>query len=351
MFQWRLQRFRDDEEGPSEQEEQQQRIAFESAAPADPLLTPPRACYARMRCMHTAIVEKLEQMLDSILVEGPSVQQQLSGAPNQQLPVEDIFNFSRKQHDRCCVTRIGILDCRRRVSTAPSLGTVAGIPRPYTMTNPPRWYPDWLQQRLRERARQTIREKWPSQDERAELRWEMTCKMADIADVRMEALQERVEGTERTMLTCPGGYIGLEVSEDECRQRLPPLQCLTLQQYDQVNWREPGNSSRWTKAVIVNQFRLRNVKDERTKTEAQLLVQKGVTKKETDALPLSGKRDALVTRLKLVLEAEHTAAATDRAVSAVQRELAERAEQAERGRARRGRSTRGARPERFRSTE
>ena len=103
--------------------------------------------------------------------------------------------------------------------------------------------------------------------------------------------------------------------------------------------------------MIVNQFRLRNVKDERTKTEAQLLVQKGVIKKETDALPLSGKRDALVTRLKLVLEAEHTAAATDRAVSAVQRELAERAEQAERGRARRGRSTRGARPERFRSTE
>ena len=62
MFQWRLQRFRDDEEGPSEQEEQQQREAFELAAPADPLLTPPRACYARMRCMHTAIVEKLEQI-------------------------------------------------------------------------------------------------------------------------------------------------------------------------------------------------------------------------------------------------------------------------------------------------
>ena len=279
------------------------------------------------------------------------MQQQLSGAPNQQLPVEDIFNFSRKQHDRCSVTRIGILDCRRRVSTAPSLGTVAGIPRPYTITNPPRWYPDWLRQRLRERARQTIREKWPSQDERAELRWEMTCKMAEVADERMAALQVRVEGTERTMLTLPGGYIGLEASQDECRQRLPPLQCLTLEQYDEVNWEDPGTTSRWTNPVIVNQFRLRNVKDERTASEALLLVRKGVIKKGTDALPLSGTRKELVKRLKLVVEAEHAAAATDRAVSVVQRELAERAEQAERGRERRGRSTRGTRPERFRNTE
>ena len=351
MFQWRLQHYRDNACEPTAQQQEQQRAAFELAAPTDPLLTPPPGCHARMRCMHTAIVDKLEQMLDSILVEGPSVQQQLSGAPNQQLPVEDIFNFSRKQHDRCSVTRIGILDCRRRVSTAPSLGTVAGIPRPYTITNPPRWYPDWLRQRLRERARQTIREKWPSQDERAELRWEMTCKMAEVADERMAALQVRVEGTERTMLTLPGGYIGLEASQDECRQRLPPLQCLTLEQYDEVNWEEPGTTSRWTNPVIVNQFRLRNVKDERTASEALLLVRKGVIKKGTDALPLSGTRKELVKRLKLVVEAEHAAAATDRAVSVVQRELAERAEQAERGRERRGRSTRGTRPERFRNTE
>eukprot|EP01046_Picozoa_sp_COSAG06_P084056 COSAG06_NODE_30902_length_530_cov_1.039443_1_plen_153_part_01 len=145
LLQWRLWRFRsEEEEEPTEQEEEQQRALFESAASADPLLDPPKPCYARMRCMHTAIVEKLEEMLDSILLDGASVQQQLSGAPNQQLPVEDIFNFSRKQHDRCCVTRIGILDCRRRVAMAPSLGTVAGIPCPYSITNQPRWYPDWL---------------------------------------------------------------------------------------------------------------------------------------------------------------------------------------------------------------
>ena len=153
------------------------------------------------------------------------------------------------------------------------------------------------------------------------------------------------------MLTLPGGYIGLEASQDECRQRLPPLQCLTLEQYDEVNWEEPGTTSRWTNPVIVNQFRLRNVKDERTASEALLLVRKGVIKKGTDALPLSGTRKELVKRLKLVVEAEHAAAATDRAVSVVQRELAERAEQAERGRERRGRSTRGTRPERFRDTE
>jgi hypothetical protein len=118
-----------------------------------------------------------------------------------------------------------------------------------------------------------------------------------------------------------------------------------------VNWEEPGTTSRWTNPVIVNQFRLRNVKDERMASEALLLVRKGVIKKGTDALPLSGTRKELVKRLKLVVEAEHAAAATDRAVSVVQRELAERAEQAERGRERRGRSTRGTRPERFRNTE
>ena len=337
-----MQRYRDGEDAPTSAQEEQKRAEFEVAAASDRLLDPPKACYARMRCMHVAIVTKLEQMLDEIcLGNGPSVQQQLSGAPNQQLPVEDIFNFSRKQHDRCCVTRVGILDCRRRIATAPSLGTIKGIPKPYTITNPPRWYPAWLRQRLRQRARETIDTEWPSQDERAELRWKMTCELATIADERYEALQERVEGTERTMMTCLGGYVGGEVSAPD-RPQLAPLLCLTLQQYDLVDWKEKSTTSRWTTPVIKNQFRLRNVKiDQRTESEARLLVRKGVIRQDTDPLPLSGGRDVLIQRLKLVVEAEDAAATRDRAVRQVETELAEQRRLAERDRERRSRVGRG----------
>ena len=147
-------------------------------------------------------------------------------------------------------------------------------------------------------------------------------------------------------MTCLGGCIGKEVSSD--RPRLAPLICLTLEQYDLVNWEEKSTSSHWTRPVIANQLRLRNVRiDQRTDSEAKLLVRKGVIKKETDPLPLSGGRNALVQRLKLVVEAEAAAAAKDRAIRHVEQELAEQTEQAERGRARRSRSNRQSAPVRL----
>lgn len=348
MLQWRLQRYKDNSicARPTEQEEEEQRRLFEVEAAQDPLLDPPTSCYARMRCMHIAIVSKLEEMLDEICLGKASIQQQLSRAPNQQLPVEDIFNFSRKQHDKCCVTRIGILDARRRVQTAPPLGTVGGIPRPYSLVNPPRWYPDWLRQRLRQRARMTISEEWPSQDERADLRWQTICDAAIIADARCKALQEKVEGTERTIMTLAGGYIGRPSEE---RQRLAPLHCLTLEQFEQVEWGESWKSSGWTVAVISNQLRLRNINlDKRTESESKLLVRKGVIKKETDALVVTGNRKQLIKRLRLIVEAEHAAAMKDKAVSAVERELEAQSQQADRNRERRSRATRGIVPAKYR---
>ena len=143
------------------------------------------------------------------------------------------------------------------------------------------------------------------------------------------------------MMTCPGGYVGGEVSAPD-RPQLAPLLCLTLKQYDLVDWKEKSTTSRWTTPVIKNQFRLRNVKiDQRTESEAQLLVRKGVIRQDTDPLPLSGARDVLIQRLKLVVEAEDAAATRDRAVRQVESELAERHRLAERDRERRSRVGRG----------
>ena len=281
----------------------------------------------------------LEEMLDEILADGASIQQQLSGAPNQQLPVEDIFNFARKQHDRCCVTRIGVIEARRRISKAPSIGTNAGIPCPHTISGPPQWYPDWLRDLLRERARTTIREDWPSQDERAESRWQKTCELAQVADARSVVREESTERTERTIMTQLGGYIG----PSSAGQRLAPLQCLTLEQYDEVDWNADSRANGWTNAAIINQFRLRNAnKGQRTESEAVLLKRKGVIKKDDADLPLTpGGKENLIKRLKLVLEAETAAVAKDRAHRQVERDLEARAAQAEQGRERQGRRGRG----------
>ena len=101
--------------------------------------------------------------------------------------------------------------------------------------------------------------------------------------------------------------------------------------------------------MIANQFRLRNVKiDQRTDSEAELLVRKGVITRRTDPLPLSGGRNALVQRLKFVVEAEHAAAAKDTAVRQIERDIAQREEQAAQNRERRSRSSRGSLPDRYR---
>ena len=106
--------------------------------------------------------------------------------------------------------------------------------------------------------------------------------------------------------------------------------------------RRPPSRLSQHSSVIKNQFRLRNVKiDQRTESEAQLLVRKGVIRQDADPLPLSGARDVLIERLKLVVEAEDATATRDRAVRQVESELAERHRLAERDRERRSRVGRG----------
>ena len=140
-------------------------------------------------------------------------------------------------------------------------------------------------------------------------------------------------------MTQLGGYIG----PNSAGQRLAPLQCLTLEQYDEVDWNADSRANGWTNAAIINQFRLRNAnKGQRTESEAVLLKRKGVIKKDDADLPLTpGGKENLIKRLKLVLEAETAAVAKDRAHRQVERDLEARAAQAEQGRERQGRRGRG----------
>ena len=116
------------------------------------------------------------------------------------------------------------------------------------------------------------------------MRWQKTCELAQVADARSVARGESTERTERTMMAQLGGYIG----PSSAGQRLAPLQCLTLEQYDEVDWNAESRANGWTNAAIINQFRLRNAnKGQRTQSEAVLLMRKGVIKKDDVLIDLN----------------------------------------------------------------
>ena len=108
-----------------------------------------------------------------------------------------------------------------------------------------------------------------------------------------------------------GGPIAVLVNGKLTRQALPPGTLLTLAQYEEA----ACNSFAWTKDHILQQLRLRNeVREHRTEHEFEELSKlvPEVTSR-THALPLSGRKDALLKRLIAVLTAERNATQNARA--------------------------------------
>lgn len=287
-------------------------IAEKKAALEQELVVPkpPVKCQPRMRAMHTAIAQKLPEMLAEIVATGEvSAAQKLSGAPQHQLPVEDIFRFTRGEHDQSCVQLVGIIASKRRILKAPRLGTKNGLPHRFTLERPPPFYHPWLRQCLRKRARARMREEWPSMLARAMMRWEAVCQAAEIADEQVEALTEKAATALAKVKELPGGNVLLE-GDDEVAP-LPAGTLLTLDMFRNIKFEERtdrrGGGTGWTLDAVKNQLRLWNLRrPEWSELEVDMFSQAGLIE-PGKAFNLSGTRAVLVKRLRLILTTQRAA--------------------------------------------
>ena len=287
-------------------------IAEKKAALEQELVVPkpPVKCQPRMRAMHTAIAQKLPEMLAEIVATGEvSAAQKLSGAPQHQLPVEDIFRFTRGEHDQSCVQLVGIIASKRRILKAPRLGTKNGLPHRFTLERPPPFYHPWLRQSLRKRARARMREEWPSMLARAMMRWEAVCQAAEIADEQVEALTEKAATALAKVKELPGGNVLLE-GDDEVAP-LPAGTLLTLDMFRNIKFEERtdrrGGGTGWTLDAVKNQLRLWNLRrPEWSELEVDMFSKVGLIE-PGKAFNLSGTRAVLVKRLRLILTTQRAA--------------------------------------------
>ena len=287
-------------------------IAEKQAALEQELVVPkpPVKCQDRMRAMHKAIAQKLPEMLAEIVATGEvTAAQALSGAPQHQLPVEDIFRFTRGEHDQSCVQLIGIIAAKRRILKAPRLGTKNGLPHRFTLERPPPFYHPWLRQSLRKRARARMREEWPSMLARAMMRWEAVCQAAEIADEQVEALTEKAATALAKVKELPGGNVLLE-GDDEVAP-LPAGTLLTLDMFRNIKFEERtdrrGGGTGWTLDAVKNQLRLWNLRrPEWSELEVDMFSKVGLIE-PGKAFNLSGTRAVLVKRPRLVLTTQRAA--------------------------------------------
>ena len=214
----------------------------------------PECVLARVKCMHQAIVEKAEEMLEDIVSTGKAAAAAVSaGAPNTNMRVEDIFQKMRFLHDRCAITRVGVLCAHRRVQRAPHLSGEGDAATRFSLRSSPDWMPRWLLGRLKAMARDEI-EKWPSQQKRADLRWQRTQDLSDLAKQKASVREDKEEERREEVTGMEGGMIVLE-GQDEA-ELLPPMRRLTLAEFESVIWEETPT---WTVKRIVNQMRLHNL--------------------------------------------------------------------------------------------
>ena len=285
-------------------------IAEKQAALEQELVVPkpPVKCQDRMRAMHKAIAQKLPEMLAEIVATGEvTAAQALSGAPQHQLPVEDIFRFTRGEHDQSCVQLIGIIAAKRRILKAPRRGTKNGLPHRFTLERPPPFYHPWLRQCLRKRARARMREEWPSMLARAMMRWEAVCQAAEIADEQVEVSTERAATALAKVKELPGGDVLLD---DEVAP-LPAGTLLTLDMFRNIKFEERtdrrGGGTGWTLDAVKNQLRLWNLRrPEWSELEVDMFSKAGLIE-PGKAFNLSGTRAVLVKRLRLILTTQRAA--------------------------------------------
>ena len=334
LFKWAATQFQESHEDPrerslpsdAERESQKQRLE----AQCDPAcVAVPSGCVERQLAMHAAVVTKIEEFLQETASTGEAdAAAEVAGAPTSNVPVEDVFQYSRRWHDRHCTTRIGIIEAARRVRKAPDLG------EPVCLESPPKWYPTWLKKSLRQRARHRIRKQWLSMAERAHRRWEQTKLVSQRAGERAQAAGDRAESKEDRVRTMEGG----EVGSGEEAERLPPLTLLDLETFASIDF---GQAPTWKVAEIKNQICLRNLqKDKRSDALNKLLIEKKLIKSAGAALLEGGSKSVLIKRLEAVVKVEERAEALAKgqreleAADAVRRAQDERREQVQRARRR-----------------
>lgn len=283
----------------------------------------PTCVLPRVKCVHLAIVEKAEELLADIVSSGKAPAATVAaGAPNTNMPVEDIFQKMRYLHDRCAITRVGVLSAHRRVQRAPDLGGEGDDAHRFALDRLPDWFPDWLSGMLKGMARDEISE-WPSQQKRADLRWQRTQDLSDLKKGKREKNQEKQQQRQDALTSAEGGMVVLEGEEEE-PVLLPAMRRLTLAEFESVNW-EKGAAPTWTKEKIINQMRLHNLPTHKFNERSDELDKKLVEKEM-----IAGAK----SNLKLTFASREAAHKYLRAYLQLQKQVSEMVSEMERVRAR-----------------
>ena len=266
--------------------------------------------------MHQAIVAKATALLAEVVETGKvGAAAEKAQAPSSNFFVEDIFQYQRRLHDRCPVTRVGVMEAKRRVKKAPILGGTQENPCAFTISNPPPWYTPWLKRSLRQRARDMVRKEWPSRADRAIIRWTRTKELSQIARAKRQRLDQASEEKEEVIRSMMGGFVG----SGEERERIPPMELLDLERFSSIDF--DADRTSWSVKAIKNQLRLRNLQDfkqKRTIELVQLLCDEqsieteGTTRRTLLTKPqgdfyLTGTRATLIKRLEKILQVEEHA--------------------------------------------
>lgn len=277
---------------------------------------PPRSCWTRQTAMHQAIVVKATSLLAEIVENGKvGAAAERANAPSSNFFVEDIFNYQRRLHERCPITRVGVMEAMRRVKKAPHLGGTEETRCAFTISSPPAWYTPWLKRSLRQRARYTIRKEWPSRAERATTRWMRTKELSQIARAKRQRLEQASEEQEEVIRSMAGGMVGT----GEEREQVPPLELIDLERFSRIDF--DTDRASWPIKTIKNQLRLRNLqafKDKRPTELTRLLCDEESIETEGSSrrtlltkaggdFYLAGTRATLIKRLERIVQVEEHA--------------------------------------------
>jgi len=271
---------------------------------------PPAECRKFEKLMHQCVVDKLTQMLPTLVETGRvSKAIQESRAPSTNVGpggVEGAFNFSRYTHEKCTTTAIERQAAMRRVR----MSKHAGI----SLQNPPAFYTEEMKNGLRGEARREVKEEWTKRADAAAEKYAHLMTKEYVAAVAADKHAERVDQWETACREIPGGLIGAA----DARERLAAGILLTMELLATVNFDEPSRASKWGLVEIGNQLKLRNLPEYKDKMSAELAVFQ--TRKDdwhNGALKTGGDRGVMVARLKrvIVVEAEKARERTEKAAA------------------------------------
>eukprot|EP01043_Picozoa_sp_COSAG02_P014442 COSAG02_NODE_595_length_19813_cov_12.215380_20_plen_640_part_00 len=361
---------------PGKWKTQRQRAIFKRQLTEDAIQVP--AQYERrVKSMHKAVVTKLEEHIGHLVETGKvPIGVKLTTAPSSNFPVEcvgsqlllrgsqllqllvwprclalleethwscplrmyvcrDVFQEGRRHQERSSILRIENQSALRRVRKAPPLA--ADGCSQYTIANPPAWYPQWMREDLKERARNIIANDWVSKRKRAQMRWRSTSELATWEATRALGREERTDRQADDVRAQVGGWVG----DGEDAYQLPAMTLMTIAMYDQMSWSKDEMAKRkWTTKAIGNQMKLRNLpefKQVRTKSVVDEYHRRKLLGRGESLRTSAKTTEELAKLLREVLEAEHIATAAEKA----QAEARAAIEASEGRRARQSRKNRG----------